>query len=72
MIDTEADLKYYQHASDRGGGGVMVRDDDRDCGFEGVDRMSDRCRQQKKRDCRDNIMILLCIYVSILQFTNCG
>jgi len=28
MIGTEADLKNYQHSSDRGGGGVMVRDDD--------------------------------------------
>lgn len=44
MTDTEADLKNYQHASDRGGGGVMMRDD-RDCSVEGVDRMSNRCRQ---------------------------
>jgi hypothetical protein len=43
MIDTEADLKNYQHAIDRGGGGVMVRDD-RDRVY-GVNRMSDRRRQ---------------------------
>jgi len=40
MIDTEADLKNYQHASDCGGGEVVMRHDR--YWVEGVDQMRNR------------------------------
>lgn len=46
MTDTDVDLKNYQHASDRGGGEVVMRHD-RDW-VEGVHQMSNRCIQRER------------------------